>query len=124
MSLYVLVQPVEHVCPGLQDVGFVRRVDVFSLTMDKPVSLIWKGLHMVIHRALLFQLRFKNNHLSKRMQSTGYCVFKEKFISSKVEQLSHGTSDLVLWDNFIFLRKNEQRRALQLVPVLAFTDDT
>ncbi len=32
-------------------------------------------------------------------------------------------TNLVQWDNHIFLPKDEQRRTLQLIPVLSFTDD-
>lgn len=61
--LHVLVEPVEHVFSGLLDVGSVCGVDVFSLSVDKPVSLTGKYLHLVVHFAFLLQICFKGTHL-------------------------------------------------------------
>lgn len=66
---HVLLEPVEHVCPGLQDARFVRGVDVLSLAVGEPMSLTRKDLHLVISSAFLLQLSFKETHLKSRRMS-------------------------------------------------------
>lgn len=51
LYLHVLVEPAEHVRPGLLDPGFVCWVDVLSLAMSKPMRLTRKKLQLVFHFA-------------------------------------------------------------------------
>jgi hypothetical protein len=64
-ALHELVEPVEHVRPGLQDVRSVRGVNVFPPSVDKPVRLLRKDLHLMVHAALLLQSSLKNADLGK-----------------------------------------------------------
>ncbi len=67
---HVLVEPVNHVCSGFLDAGFVCRIDIFSLAVDEPVSLTREDLHPVIHFALVLQPLLKDLHLrNKRMKA-------------------------------------------------------
>lgn len=67
MFSHVLVEPVEHVHPGLIDLGFVCWVDVPSLAMSKPMRLTRKYLHLVFHFAFFLQICFKSVHLTGEM---------------------------------------------------------
>lgn len=64
---HVLVEPVEHVCSGLLDLGLVCRVDVLPLAVDEAVSLSWEYFHLEVHGALL-QVFFQGADLKTTMK--------------------------------------------------------
>lgn len=126
LTLHVLVEPVEHVCSGLLDTGFVSGVDVFSLAVDKPMSLTRKDLHLIVYFAFLLQFFFQNTHLNRKKKDFFFFflwISAKCFCIHVVFPARTMFTHLVQRDDLIFLPKNEQCRALQLIPVLPLTDD-
>lgn len=54
--LHVFIQPVDHILSSFLDIRFILRIDIFSFTVYKTMSLSRVNFNFIINFTVLFKL--------------------------------------------------------------------